>query len=168
MARPIVIFVILIPLWIATEPATARSGEAQPRYDGGWWQTASSDERTGFLYALDDCLAFDEKPALWFDDTWSHYEQEITQYYSFSVLRRGSSVESIFTRFGKKQPGIAASDASARYGDEFWRAHSESVHRGFVEGYFACRDCAQVPRRFGGLSAIACDRQLRMADGRVF
>lgn len=139
IARPTFIIVILISSWITAVPASARSGEARPKYDGNWWQAANSDERTGFLYALDDCLTIDKTNALRFDDTWDHYEREITQYYSVSAAHRASLVQSTFERFGKQLHAVAGGAASERYGDEFWRAHNEWVRRGFIEGYIQCR-----------------------------
>ena len=108
-------------------------------FDGAWWASANSDERVGFLYALDDCLTYDEKPAMWFDDTWANYEKKISAYYASSSADRSASVEKVFERFGKTGAANRTMQQGERYGDEFWRAHSEIARRGFLEGYFSCR-----------------------------
>jgi len=108
-------------------------------FDGAWWLSASSDERIGFLYALDDCLTYDAKPALVFDDTWVNYEKKITEFYRSPSDRRATFVQTIFESFGKSASAHRSMQKSERYGDEFWRSHSELARRGFLDGYFSCR-----------------------------
>lgn len=110
-----------------TAPSTAP-------YDGVWWSTAGSDERTGFLHALEDCLTFDAKPQLIFDGTWGDYEMLIGAYYD-SRADRSPPVQRVFEGFGKRSGDL---ESSKRYGNEFWRSHNEASRRGFVEGHFEC------------------------------
>lgn len=126
-------------------PASSALGQSdhavqgQQGFDGSWWKKASPDERTGYLYALDDCLTFDAKPALGFDDSWFNYEQKITKYYDASPSNNMASVQSVFGRFGRRGALAREAHSKERYGDEFWRAHSEIARRGFIEGYISCR-----------------------------
>jgi hypothetical protein len=107
--------------------------------DGRWWQMAKADEQMGFLYALDDCLAFDRKPPLKFDATWINYQRKISSYYALSPSNLPTSVQHVFERFGGKAKSSKGPESMARYGDEFWRAHNELARRGFIEGFISCR-----------------------------
>jgi len=118
---------------------TMHSGVVQQSFDGHWWEKAGSEERIGFLYALDDCLTYDFKPPLRFDDTWINYEQKISHYYASAPANRDATVESVFRGFGKEAEPLKKASVGERYGNEFWRAHSESARRGFIEGYVSCR-----------------------------
>jgi len=97
------------------------------------------EQRIGFLYGLDDCLTYDTKPALLFTDTWTEYEKEISEYYSKSSSNMSRTVQSVFQSLSKNLAGNKIVSKTARYGDEFWRAHSNLAHLGFIEGYIACR-----------------------------
>jgi hypothetical protein len=107
-------------------------------FDGNWWAKAASDERIGFLYALDDCLTYDVRPAWSFDDTWANYEEKITSYYAPST-NRSATVQRVFESFGKRASTTQVAKRGERYGDEFWRAHNDLSRRGFLEGYISCR-----------------------------
>jgi len=137
IALAMVFVLFMLPLNCLSQDAVPKDG--RPSFDGSWWQTAKADEKTGFLYALDDCLTFDRKPSLRFDDTWIHYEQRISSYYAFSLANRTISVQRVFERFGQSAESPKGSESKARYGDEFWRAHSELARRGFIEGFTSCR-----------------------------
>lgn len=113
--------------------------EESRHFGSTWWGNASPDERIGFLYALDDCLTYDEKPAMLFDDTWANYEKKISAYYASPSADQTASVQQVFKRFGKVQAANGIMRPTERYGDEFWRAHTDGVRRGFLEGYFSCR-----------------------------
>jgi len=107
-------------------------------FDGNWWVRTNSDERLGFLYALDDCLTYDARPVSWFDDTWANYEQQISDYYR-TPSHRTTSVQGVFERFGAKGKPTKHVESGARYGDEFWRSHNDTSRSGFIEGYISCR-----------------------------
>lgn len=109
------------------------------QFGGIWWSSASHGERLGFLYALDDCLTYDRKPGLWFDDTWISYENKISAYYASPSADQTTLVNKVFEQFGKAAPTNGTIRRSERYGDEFWRSHNDAVRRGFLEGYFSCR-----------------------------
>jgi hypothetical protein len=116
-----------------------RSMNEQQSFAGSWWQNASADERTGFLYALDDCLTFDRKPGLLFDDTWITYGKKISSYYLTSSTQLTTPVQSVFEHFGKREGSRKILESKTRYGDEFWRSHNEFARRGFIEGFISCR-----------------------------
>lgn len=128
--------IIVVVLLATAALAQRQMVNSHPQFDGNWWGNTSSGERTGFLYALDDCLTFDRKPALLFDQTWAHYEYELTRYFSSSAANRAKPVIEVFRQFGKP---ATSKDNGERYGGEFWRAHSDTARHGFVEGYFTCR-----------------------------
>lgn len=113
--------------------------KAVQEFDGRWWAGVSAEERVGFLYALDDCLTYDVKPAVWFDGTWAEYQRKITAFYSAAPGHRTTPVETVFTGLGKIPAKGKTSPAEERYGDEFWRAHPAPARRGFLEGYLSCR-----------------------------
>jgi len=127
----------VLPMNCLCEDAVPKGG--QLTFGGNWWQSANVDEQTGFLYALDDCLTFDRKPPLRFDDSWINYEQKIGSYYALSPANMTTSVQGVFERFGKNAKASTGSESKARYGDEFWRAHNELARRGFIEGFTSCR-----------------------------
>jgi hypothetical protein len=144
MTLRLVLAVEFIPLILLLHPFHARGQEVGStsglqNFDGSWWTSTNSDERIGFLYALDDCLTYDVRPALWFDDTWTNYEQKITGYYASSSANRTTSVQHVLERFGKRPTATESAQGGERYGNEFWRAHSDLARRGFLEGYISCR-----------------------------
>ena len=113
--------------------------QEQQRFDGNWWKKSDSDERIGFLYALDDCLTFDTKPARGFDDSWINYERKISRFYDASSSQLTTPIQSVFENFGKGGALAQKAHAKGRYGDEFWRSHNEIARKGFIEGYLSCR-----------------------------
>jgi len=123
------------PLQLLARAGAVKS--ADQAFDGRWWLSTNSMERLGYLYGLDDCLTYDAKPSLLFNDTWIDYEGRITAFYTAKATNLSLSVFTVYRRFGKSETGLAPK--SARYGNEFWRAHSELARRGFLEGYLSCR-----------------------------
>ena len=136
---PLTMFFVLFMLSVDCWGQDAVQKEMRWSFDGKWWQMAKADEQTGFLYALDDCLTFDRKPPLKFDDTWINYERKISSYYALSPSNRTTSVQHVFERFGGKEKSSKGLESMARYGSEFWRAHSAPARLGFIEGFISCR-----------------------------
>ena len=130
---------VLAALLLLHSSVVYGQNKGSQQFGGAWWSTVSHDERLGFLYALDDCLTYDRKPGLWFDDTWINYEKKVSAYYASSSADQTVSVNKVFEHFGKAPAAHGGIRQSERYGDEFWRAHSDTVRRGFLEGYFSCR-----------------------------
>jgi hypothetical protein len=114
------------------------STESQRSFDGYWWDRTSADERTGFMYALDECLAFDLTPAIWSDDTFAASAQKITAYYGSASENLSVPVQSVFKKLGATSK-VKKPVPAERYGNEFWRAHNDAARRGFLEGYISCR-----------------------------
>ena len=166
IALTIVLIVLMLPLRCLCQDA--RPIKEQQIFDGNWWKVTNADEKTGFLYALDDCLTFDRKPRLIFDDTWINYEQQISSYYAASPSRRTTSVQYVFERFGKYARPSKGLESKARYGDEFWRAHSELARRGFIEGYTSCRAKGPNPLKWSKPTAYYLQKldDLYNADDR--
>ncbi|NIR86620.1 hypothetical protein GWO13_03235, partial [Candidatus Bathyarchaeota archaeon] len=50
-----VIVIVLMVIWNTSPFCTTAYGQSVKQFDGRWWQTASSEERRGFLDGYFDC-----------------------------------------------------------------------------------------------------------------
>jgi hypothetical protein len=144
----VMVFIVCAQIFVPSKGASQELGPAisqRPIFNGHWWGQAASEERTGFLYALDECLAFDAFPTIWSDETFAVSEQKITKYYTSSSLNLSTSVQRVFEGLGKSSQ-VKRPVSVERYGDEFWRSHNDVVRRGFLEGYISCRAQEQHAR----------------------
>ncbi len=108
-------------------------------FDGCWWQHSEEAERTGFLFGLEDCYAFDAAPKLIFEDSWDNYRKGISASYE-KPNQLNVPVAQVFKPLGRKQSGEehAGMAQEQRYGIEFWRGNNDLARRGFLEAYITC------------------------------
>lgn len=129
------------------------TGQPKPdgAYDGHWWLSIASSERTGFLNGYFDCYTYEYKGPDRFSSAADTYRNSITQFYekgqSFEL---NGSVADLLHRFRDPQGRIvidkyAEHNTGPHGGNDglYWRqisadAGPEMEQRGFVEGYLAC------------------------------
>ena len=132
----------------AAQDATASTTAVQ--LNGIWWAGAGTDERTGALYALEDCLSYDATPRARFAGDWKDYDKKISQGYTSGKVARKLPVVQVFRQFAAKGTAADASSGDERYGNEFWKAQSAHGRRGFVQGYIACKGSLDAGQAYGG------------------
>jgi hypothetical protein len=145
---------------VLTQSGSSRStqdparDEARVRmYDGNWWLSVDSEERTGFLNGATDCLLWVAHKKWVTNSRPELDEKEITLYYKSNSLDTKQPVIDTWRKtLLKSPPPSPASDGEVwkkphgYYNGEFWREGSESSNRGFLEGYLWClRTCVAQP-----------------------
>lgn len=129
------------------------TGQQKPEttYNGHWWLSIRSAERTGFLNGYLDCYTYEYKGADRFSSPINTYEDSITHFYkrgpSFEL---NDSVAGLLRQFrdpaGRVVIDKYAQPATGPHGGDdglYWMQISDYPgpqleQRGFVEGYLAC------------------------------
>ena len=142
---------IIASLSILCLHATTRQQEPHGTYDGHWWLSISSSERTGFLNGYFDCYTYDHKGPDHFSNSADTYKYSITQFYEKGQpFELNDEVTELLHQF-RDPPGRIVIDKYAEHAKEphggnnglYWRQISansgpELQQLGFVEGYLAC------------------------------
>src|SRR5260370_33099257 len=113
---------------------TATTQMAHNHYDGGWWQSASTDERKGFLSGTDDCLTYDvHKPLRFFEVDWDNYETSISHFYATNPHQFGLPAFDVIGSKRNLKPRTR--DFKTPENDHNgWRQAVPGARRGFIEG----------------------------------
>jgi hypothetical protein len=130
--------------------ATAQSIEAQ-HYDGNWWRTTSTEERTAFITGSEECRAFDRRlvrKQRWSDED---YARAVNRYYQSNSAETGVLTAVVMDKLNPaaaapqpRRPARrpAAKSVTAPHGaldGTWWRGAAGDEQLGFVEGYLSCR-----------------------------
>jgi hypothetical protein len=146
--RTFPLFLVLVAAacgWSQPAAQTMSAAPANQHFDGKWWSTTSSEERSGFINGVADCL------------TWSAHEQgfsatpeqlvdKITAFYEEHPGSGDLTVVDVWRRVGRKSSpdgGITPHGETWKnphwYLDGFWwREAGEGERLGFLEGYLWC------------------------------
>jgi len=125
-------------------PAINAAQESQ-HFDGKWWSKTSSEERSGFINGVADCLTWTAHKK-GFNATPEQLVDKITRFYEEHPESANLSVIEVWKKLGNKTPPSAASAQPGEtwtnahwYLDGFWWIEdSFEQKQGFVEGYLWC------------------------------
>ena len=106
-------------------------------YAGDWWRSASSEERNGFLAGIDDCLTWDVRKPLHFDESWEEFEKVLSQFYEPSHNLHIPVFDVVRVKLGLRHRSSPARPVD--YGHDWWRHATSLARRGFIEGLTSCR-----------------------------
>jgi len=133
----------------AQPPAVRVSGQLGHVYDGQWWGTIQTQEKQGFVVGHEDCFVWEGKRTR----TKSLAEKELVAALDAFYRKRGNSRLSVPAAI-KAIAGVAPwpdhpkpintggevwSEPHWYLDGTWWRGGSEVEHRGYVEGYLACK-----------------------------
>ena len=154
-------FVLVLALLVTAAAQDTPSIEAQ-HYDGNWWKTTSTEERTAFITGSEECRNFDRRlvrKQRWSDED---YARALDRYYQKNSAETGVTVAVVMDKLNPaaavpqpRRPARkpAAKPVTALHGTldgTWWRGAAGDEQLGFVEGYLSCR--AQIraakPLRF--------------------
>jgi hypothetical protein len=124
---------VLLSIALAVCPAAQ-----SPRYDGRWWNTASADQRDGFLSGYLDCYVYDARGN---DYSGRSIQQQIAEVSVF-YRARPERLETLVAEVVRGLTGPHDRRPTARHGaydGEFWRQTSLAGRTAFIAGYLACQ-----------------------------
>jgi hypothetical protein len=121
-------------------------------YDGKWWLGAGSDERSGFLDGVADCVKW-VAHAKWLTHDVDGLQEGITKYYktrpqdsAMNVADAWRKVLSVSKPRKSIPGGEVWTNPHGYFDGQWWRESSESDNRGYLEGYLWClRTCVNPP-----------------------
>jgi hypothetical protein len=129
----------------------------QPKLDGAWWRTLSSEERVEFLAGYIDCYAndFGDKNNT-FPESWYTYAPRITQYYDQNPPKLTRQVSSVLFGVRSKLPpkpqkgGETWTEKHWFFNGDYWRGLGNAEREAFIEGYLPCHleHLSSRPERF--------------------
>jgi hypothetical protein len=124
--------------------AQATDDQLPKGYDGKWWASADSGEKSGFLNGAADCLTWiaHEK---WVSRSIQWAVPKITDYYKAHAADNAVPVvdawRKVLSEAAPETPrkgGEAYTNPHGYYDGQYWQEASESERRGFLEGYLWC------------------------------
>lgn len=137
--------------WSQPPQHTRNATQANHHFDGKWWSTTSSEERSGFINGVADCLTWSahEKG---FNATPEQLMDKITRFYKEHPESADLTVVDVWRQIGRKS---SPDDGPTPHGETWknphwyldgfwWREASEGERLGFLEGYLWCMR-TQVP-----------------------
>jgi hypothetical protein len=153
------------PRQTTTQSLPSRTESARS-YDGNWWSTAGSDERSGFLDGSADCLVSVAR-APWLSRSLDDLDKRIDQYYKERPNDRPMLVTAVWRKIVALAPpdrprsgGEKWTNPHGYYDGVWWHQTSESERLGFLEGYIGCisRDVKQPPEEYSRSASYYNDR----------
>lgn len=148
-----VVFALILVVfgWAQAPVSQAGSNPSKVQFNGNWWDSADSEERSGFLNGAADCLTWTahEKG---FNATPEQLAGKISKFYEThpeSVNRPiidvwRNMVEQLSQAKNADGQGELWKNAHWYLNGDWWAQISESQRQGFVEGYLWCMR-TQVP-----------------------
>lgn len=118
--------------------------EQPQRYDGKWWSSADTEERSGFLSGAGDYLTYvaHEK---WVEGSSAYAIPRVTDYYKTHPADGELPVVDVWRKvllaFPPPKPlkgGEVFTNPHGYYDGLYWRGGNDAEHRGFLEGYISC------------------------------
>jgi len=126
-------------------PQTLGVEKASHDFNGRWWSSASSEERSGFINGVADCLTWSAH-ITGFNATPEQLTDKITKFYKEHPESSDVTVVDVWRRTAEKpstgsRPTLHGETWNNPhwYLDGFWwRAETSEGKKGFVEGYLWC------------------------------
>lgn len=168
---------VVLSVAICSLPSQVWNAQSRPKtdekkvervYDGNWWLSSGSDERSGFLDGAGDCLFWVAHPK-WLSRSMDGLDQHIDQYYRTHPGDRSVSVSTVWRRVlatappNKPRPpgGEVWTNPHGYYDGTWWAEGSELGKQGFLEGYLWCmRACVTDASEKYSLSTTYYARQI--------
>jgi hypothetical protein len=138
-------------LALAMSPVAAAQSDTRVealRYDGNWWKTTSSEERTTFVTGTEECHTFDRK--LVRKNRWSDedFARAVDRYYQKTPGDGAIPVSLVMDKLNIASPvpqprhppkSPVAKTPHGALDASWWRNAAGDEQLGYVEGYLPCR-----------------------------
>jgi hypothetical protein len=148
LAPQILVIVVLAMSLTAAAQSDTAAVETQ-RYDGHWWPTTSTEERTAFVTGAEECHTFDRK--LVRKNRWSDedFARAVDRYYQKNPSEASTPASLVMDKLNiaspisqPRRPGKSPAPAKTPHGivdGTWWRSATGDEQLGYVEGYLFCR-----------------------------
>jgi hypothetical protein len=145
-AAILIIIVVAIP-----QPAAAQSdtpGVEAQRYDGNWWRTTSTEERTTFITGTEECRTFDRKLVRKIRWSEEDFARAVDRYYQKTPTDAAIPVSLVMDKLNIASPvpqprrpakSPAVKTPHGALNASWWRNAAGDEQLGYVEGYLSCR-----------------------------
>lgn len=121
--------------------------QAGQQFNGKWWGNTNSEEHSGFINGLADCMTWSAHKK-GFNATPEQLMVDITRFYSDNPSSTGLTILDVWRIIIKKSPpkpspqGQTWKNAHWYLDGFWWKEASEAERVGFLEGYLWCmRTC---------------------------
>ncbi|WP_394760845.1 hypothetical protein [Phenylobacterium sp.] len=126
-------------------PSAARTQESSTKFDGRWWMTLNSEQRSAFLAGESDCYAYDVRGHRYPRDLGAAEHERVTSYYRTHPSQLDHGVLPIFRIVFRRDPhsadhgGENFPENHGVFDGEYWWQLGDKGRPYFIRGYLACQ-----------------------------